>query len=78
MPTFLDAHPMGTVEEETLKQAQKMPKGADGVTHKNIIYNKKENKVFCLLDAPSKEAVEKHHEGLGMKCDWVMEVQTTS
>ena len=55
-----------------------MPKGADGVTHKNIIYNKKENKVFCLLDAPSKETVEKHHEGLGMKCDWVMEVQTTS
>ena len=31
MPTFLDAHPMGTVEEETLKQAQKMPKGADGL-----------------------------------------------
>ncbi len=78
MPTFLDAHPMGAAEEEALRQAQKSPKDEFGITHRNILFNKKENKIFCLLDAPDKEAVEKHHQKLGMKCDWVLEVQTTA
>jgi hypothetical protein len=35
--------------------------------------------VFCLLDAPNKEAVEKHHGNkYGIKCDWIMEVKTTA
>lgn len=78
MPIFLDAHPMGAVEEAQLKQAQNMPKDEFGITHKNILYNKQENKAFCILDAPSKEAVQKSHEKLGMKCDWIVEVQTTA
>ncbi|HEY9387765.1 MAG TPA: nickel-binding protein [Nitrososphaeraceae archaeon] len=31
---------------------------------------------FCLLDAPSREAVEKHHEKINVKCDWITEVKT--
>lgn len=69
---------MGPVEEEALKQAQKSPTDEFGITHKNILYNKQENKVFCILDAPNKEAVENSHQKLGMKCDWVIEVQTTA
>jgi hypothetical protein len=30
------------------------------------------------LDAPNKEAVVKHHEKHGFKCDWVTEVKTTA
>jgi hypothetical protein len=37
-----------------------------------------EDKFFCLLDAPSKDAVIKHHEKHGFKCDWVTEVKTTA
>ena len=55
-----------------------MPKDEDGIIHKNIMYNKAENKAFCILEAPSKEAVEKHHQKLGMKCEWVVEVKTTA
>ena len=69
---------MGSMTEEQLKKAQSMPKDEDGIVHNNIMYNKEENKTFCLLDAPSKEAVQKHHEKLGMRCDWVMEVKTTA
>jgi hypothetical protein len=42
------------------------------------VYNKEEDKFFCLLDAPSKDAVIKHHEKHGFKCDWVTEVKTTA
>jgi len=48
------------------------------VTHDNILYNKEEDKFFCLLDAPSKEAVVKHHEKHGFECHWVTEVKTTA
>ena len=78
MPKFLDSHTLGNVTEEQLRQAQNMPKDEYGITHNNIMYNKDENKGFCLLEAPSKEAVQKHHEKIGMKCDWVMEVKTTA
>ena len=36
-------------------------------------------KVFCLLDAPNKEAVKKHHEKkYAVKCEWIIEVKTTA
>jgi hypothetical protein len=33
---------------------------------------------YCLLDAPSKEAVEKHHQKAGITCEWITEVKTTA
>jgi Protein of unknown function (DUF4242) len=77
MPKFLDSHHMKDVDENTLRNAQNSPKDEFGVTHENIMYNEKEDKLFCLLDAPSKEAVEKHHQKLGIQCEWITEVKTT-
>ena len=77
MPKFLDSHHMKGVDENTLRNAQNSPKDEFGVTHENIMYNEKEDKLFCLLDAPSKEAVEKHHKNLGIQCEWITEVKTT-
>lgn len=34
--------------------------------------------MFCLHDAPSKEAVEKHHAKGDLVCDWIIEVKTTA
>jgi hypothetical protein len=78
MPRYLDSHAMGSLSEETLKKLQKSAKDEFGVTHANIIYNKEENKCYCLLDAPNKEAVEKHHHKAGIKCDWITEVKSTA
>lgn len=78
MPKFLDAHRMGNLTEEQLKQAQNAPSDEFGIKHENVLYNKDENKLYCLLDAPNKEAVEKHHQKLGLKCDWITEVKTTA
>jgi hypothetical protein len=77
MPRFLDSHPVSGMTEEDFKALQKAPKDEFGITHVNLMYNKAENKGFCLLDAPSKEAVEKHHAKAGIKPDWIIEVKTT-
>lgn len=37
--------------------------------------NKEEDKFFCLLDAPNREAVENHHNKHGVKCEWITEVK---
>ena len=78
MPTFLDSHKMGNVTEEQLRQAMKAPKDEYGVTNKNIYYNKAEDKAFCVLDAPDKEAIQKHHQKIGLSCDSITEVQSTA
>lgn len=79
MPKFLDVHSMkGFEDEKILKKLQASPADEFGVTHFNIMYNKGEDKFFCLIDAPSKEAVEKSHQKAGVKCDWITEVKTTA
>ena len=80
MPVFLDAHSMKDFDEETLQKAQKSPIDEFGVKHLNILYNAEADKVFCLFDAPNKEAVEKHYEKkkYGIKSEWIMEVKTTA
>ena len=30
--------------------------------------------VFCLLSAPDKEAVIKHHDKVNIECEWITEV----
>lgn len=78
MPKFLDSHPFIGVTEERLKDAQASPPDEFGVDHINILYNQKENKLFCFLNAPDEDSVRKHHEKLGIKLDWVTEVNTTA
>jgi len=69
---------MDTLDEETLKKLQNSPKDEFGITHENILYNEDEDKIFCILDAPNKEAVEKHHNQASVKCDSIMEVKSTA
>ncbi len=78
MPKFLDVHPMSETSEEILRQLQASAKDEFGVSHINILFNSEADKVFCLIDAPSKDSVQKHHDKLGIKCEWIMEVKTTA
>ncbi len=77
MPKFIDSHPMGSLTAEQLKQLQNAPKDKFGVTHHDILYNKKEDRVYCVLDAPSKDAVANHHKDAGLKVEWIHEVEST-
>jgi hypothetical protein len=78
MPTYLDAHDLGNMTDEQLKQAQDSPMDEFGVRTNNILYNREVNMLYCILDAPSKDAVYKHHQKFGLKCDWITEVKTTA
>lgn len=78
MAKFLDVHPTGGVNADVLKNMQNELPDEFGVTTENIMYNIEDDKVFCLVEAPNKIAVEKHHAKYGMKCDWIMEVKLTS
>ena len=77
MPTFLDVHSIGTLTEDGLIKEQNAPRDELGVKTVNILYNFEVGTIYCLIDAPNKEAVKKHHDKIGVKCDWIMEVKTT-
>ena len=68
----------GKCDWRAAKTSPECSKDEFGVTHKNIMYNAEENKAFCILDAPNKDAVEKSHQKFGMKCNWITEVKTTA
>ncbi len=77
MPKYLDEHQMNPFTAEQLRELQNAPPDEFGVTHHDVLFSEEENKIWCVLDAPNKEAVEKHHEKAGLKCDWIREVEST-
>ena len=77
MPKYIDTHDMGSLSPEQLKRLQSAPKDKFGVTHHDILFNKAENRVYCVLNAPNREAIEKHHHGAGITCEWIHEVEST-
>jgi len=77
LPTFLDVHSIGTLTEDSLVKEQDAPRDEYGVKTVNILYNFEVGTIYCLLDAPTKEAVQKHHDKIGVKCDLIMEVKST-
>ena len=59
LPKFLDVQPMKGITEETLKQIEISPKDEFSVTHVNILFNPEADRVFCILDAPTKMQLKK-------------------
>ena len=77
LPKFLDVHSFHSLGESTVTELQKSPPDEFGVRHLNILYNREADLCFCLLEAPDREAVEKHHEKINLKCNWITEVLAT-
>jgi hypothetical protein len=77
MPKYIDKHAMGKLTPEQLKHLQTAPKDEFGVTHHDIFFNAKEDWIYCVLNAPDREAVERHHQHAGIECEWVREVEST-
>lgn len=78
MPKFLDAHPLKGLDDETLRKLHVAPADEYGIKHLNLMYNREEDKFYCLLEAPNKQAVKDHHSKNGLECEWITEVQTTA
>ncbi len=77
VPKFIDAHPMTPFTADELNKLQKAAPDEFGVTHHDILFSEKDDKIYCVLDAPNAEAIHKHHAKSGIKCDWIQEVKST-
>ena len=77
MAKYIDQHPMRPSTPEQFQELQNAPRDEFGVKHDNIIFSEKDNKVWCILDAPNREAIEKHHAKAKVKTDWIYEVKST-
>ncbi len=73
MPVFIDGHKMEGLSVSQLKKILNNPADKHGVTHKDILYNEKQNKLFCILEAPNKESIINHHQDIGIDCDFIIE-----
>ena len=83
MPLYMDVHK--NVDGLTAKavadahEKDLETQGNHGVTYLKYWYNEDEGTVFCLCDAPSKEAAEAvHREAHGLVADEIIEVQEGS
>ena len=77
MPQYMDYHDDLKLPEEAVAQiAQGTREGAVdqfGVRQIELYYNA-DGKVYCLLEAPSEEAVRQHHAALDVPCGDVHQV----
>lgn len=83
MPLYLDVHysvatPEGKFDEESLKAAHARDLAVQdnhGVRFIRYWYDERTGRVFCMVDAPSKEAFEAcHREAHGAIADEIWEV----
>ncbi|MGH9924148.1 MAG: nickel-binding protein [Nitrososphaeraceae archaeon] len=51
------------------KKSQKESRDELGVRILNIFYDMESGMMFCLVSAPDRFAVERHHSKFGIKCD---------
>jgi len=77
MPKYIDVHPMHPFTAEQLREAQNAPPDEFGVVHHDILFSEKENKIWCVLEAPNREAIKKHHAKVECACEYIFEVTST-
>jgi hypothetical protein len=80
MPLFMDEHnKVEGLTAEALAGAHQRDlevQGKHGVNYLKYWYNESSGKVYCLVDAPTKEAAEAvHREAHGVMADEIVEVK---
>jgi len=79
MPMFMDYHEDLKLPPEAItaigEGAKDKATDEFGVRQVELFHNA-EGKVYCLLDAPSEDAVRKHHAALDVPCGQVHQVNS--
>ncbi len=77
MPQFMDFHPDLKLPQDAIDGIAAGAHAGEtdqfGVRQVELFHNP-DGKVYCLLDAPSEQAVRDHHAALGVDCGEVHEV----
>jgi len=77
VPLFMDYHPDLKLPAEAIQQiAQGTQDGAvdDFGVRQVELYHNPDGQVYCLLEAPSEQAVRDHHAALNVPCGDVHQV----
>jgi hypothetical protein len=74
MPKFMSSHtmPAGALKREQVNQLAKSAQGDPVVKPYRSFLNLSEGKVFCVMEAPSKEALASWFKKMQMPCDYVV------
>lgn len=79
MPLYMDFHDDLQLPPEAINQiteeARAHKSDQFGVRQAELFHNA-DGKVYCLLEAPTAEAVRQHHAALGVECGEVHEVHS--
>lgn len=73
MPFFLDVHKLGGYSRPELEKS--IGEGIDefGVKVYQLLFNKDEDVLYCICEAPSKESIINHHKKFDCICDRIVE-----
>lgn len=74
----MDFHSLGKFAEDDLKKVQEMPRDEYGDKTFNTFYDMASGVIFCLVDAPDRDSVEKHHSKFGITCSWITQVKMSA
>ena len=77
MPKFMSSHtmPAGALKREQVDQMAKAAQSDPVVKPYRSFLNLAEGKVFCVMDAPSKEALAAWFSKMEMPCDSITPVE---
>ncbi|MEM4378478.1 MAG: DUF4242 domain-containing protein [Candidatus Nitrosotenuis sp.] len=78
MPIFTDGHRISEDSLEKIKNAIDEDANEFGVSIFELYYNQKTCQVQCFMEAPNEDAILNHHEKLGIKCDFLHQIEKIS
>jgi hypothetical protein len=61
-----------------LSNSPKPPQGGIRRYDQEYALLQEANLLYCIIDAPNKDAISKLYQKFGSKCDWITEVKTTA
>jgi len=73
MPLFLDMHKLGGYSRLELEKSVSEDIDEFGVKVNQLLFNEKEDVLFCICEAPSKEAIINHHKKFNCICETIIE-----
>ncbi|MEW6588211.1 MAG: nickel-binding protein [Thermoproteota archaeon] len=75
MPIFTDGHSISEDLLEKIKNSINEDVNEFGVSIFELYYNQKSCQVQCFMEAPNEDAVLNYHKKLGIKCDYVYQLE---
>jgi two-component system sensor histidine kinase HydH len=73
MPLFVDTHKLGGYSRGELESAVNDGTDEFGVKVYQLLFNEREDVLYCICEAPSKEAIISHHKKFNCICDSIIE-----